>query len=98
MQLALYRIAQESLTNVLRHASASSATVTLTEKDGVYELAVQDDGVGPTAPKHDSGGRGVLGMRERAELLGGTLEAGPVPGGGFRVLAQIPVSTTGEVQ
>jgi len=98
IQLALYRIAQESLTNVLRHASASSVTLTLTETDGVYELAVQDDGVGPTAPKHDSGGRGVLGMRERAELLGGTLEAGPVPGGGFRVLAQIPVSKTGEVQ
>jgi signal transduction histidine kinase len=95
IQLALYRIAQESLTNVLRHAAASVAVVTLAEVDGCYELCVQDDGRGPAAVQRDSGGRGVLGMSERAELLGGTLDAAAVPGGGFRVLARIPVAKTG---
>lgn len=95
IQLALYRIAQESLTNVLRHASASTVLLSLSEKDGLYELSVQDEGGGPFVPKHDSGGRGVLGMRERAELLGGTLEAGPVPNRGFRVTARIPMAKKG---
>ena len=98
IQLALYRIAQESLTNVLRHADATTAVVSLGETDGFYELSVRDNGAGPSAPKHDSGGRGVLGMRERAELLGGTLEAGGVPGGGFLVTARIPVQKKGPAE
>jgi signal transduction histidine kinase len=94
-QLALYRIAQESLTNVLRHAVATTATLTLVEDDGFYVLSVRDNGSGPGMPKHDSGGRGLLGMRERAELLGGKLEAGAVDGGGFLVTARIPMTTKG---
>lgn len=94
VQLALYRIAQESLTNVLRHAAATTATLTLVEDGGFYLLSVGDDGAGAGAPKHDTGGRGLLGMRERAELLGGRLEAGAA-GGGFLVTARIPMAAKG---
>jgi signal transduction histidine kinase len=93
-QLAMFRIVQESLTNVARHAKATTAAVELGEKNGYYEVSVTDNGTAP-APSEDTEGRGLLGMRERAELLGGTLDAGPVAGGGFRVHARIPVRTTG---
>jgi signal transduction histidine kinase len=89
-QLAMFRIVQESLTNVVRHAHASTAAVELGEKDGFYEVSVTDNGTVP-APAGETEGRGLLGMRERAALLGGTLDAGPVAGGGFRVTARIPV-------
>jgi signal transduction histidine kinase len=87
-QLALYRIAQESLTNVVRHSQATRATVTLAEDAGSYRLVVSDNGTPSTTASE--GGRGLLGMRERAELLGGSLEAGPSPRGGFTVTATIP--------
>ena len=93
-QLALYRIVQESLTNVVRHAHATNATVRLTESSGFYELHVADDGTGPVHHNPDGGGRGLLGMRERAELLGGTLDAQRAPGGGFVVTARIPRKDT----
>jgi signal transduction histidine kinase len=89
-QLAMFRIVQESLTNIVRHAHATTARVELGEKGGYYEVTVTDNGTAP-APSGDSEGRGLLGMRERAELLGGTLETGPADGGGFRVKARIPV-------
>lgn len=100
VQLALYRIAQESLTNVLRHSGATSVTLTLREVDGFFELAVLDNGTGQAAAKHeqDSGGRGLLGMRERAQLLGGTLDAGTAETGGFRVVARIPIPTKGSLE
>ncbi|MCU1508430.1 MAG: sensor histidine kinase [Glaciihabitans sp.] len=88
-QLAIYRIVQESLTNVLRHAHARHATVELREENGQYAVTITDDGTAP-APTGTSDGRGLLGMSERAELLGGELSAGPVEGGGFRVDARIP--------
>ena len=90
IQLALYRIAQESLTNVLRHAKASAVTVIAGRDSENYVLSVTDNGTVTPAPRQDSGGRGLLGMHERAELLGGSLEAGPRPGGGFRVTARLP--------
>ncbi len=92
VQLALYRIAQESLTNVLRHANAKKAIVSLREEARVYLLTVTDDGVGAgsQSARKESGGRGLLGMHERTELLGGTLQAGPLPHRGFRVMASIP--------
>jgi signal transduction histidine kinase len=93
-QLAMFRIVQESLTNVLRHARATTAAVTLDDKGGFYEVTVTDNGTSPP-PSRETEGRGLLGMRERAELLGGTLETSPVPGGGFRVVARIPVRTYG---
>jgi signal transduction histidine kinase len=89
-QLALYRIAQESLTNVLRHAKASRVTIDARRDGEDYLLTIADDGTG-TPSGRSEGGRGLLGMHERAELLGGTLEAGPRPGGGFAVTARIPV-------
>lgn len=90
VQQALYRIAQESVTNVLRHAQAGRVSVELVEVDGFYRLLVEDDGVGaPPGPAEH--GNGLLGMTERAELLGGTLETGRSTLGGFRVLARVPV-------
>ncbi len=91
VQLALFRIAQESLTNVTRHADATHATVRLWTEAGAYRLEVVDDGAGSTTPPSETGGRGLLGMRERAELLGGHLSAGPAEDGGFRVSATIPM-------
>ena len=92
VQLALYRIVQESLTNVTRHAAgATAASVILERSGGTYRVTVSDNGTGSvTTPASESGGRGLLGMRERAELLGGHLSAGPADGGGFRVVAELP--------
>jgi signal transduction histidine kinase len=90
VQLAVYRIVQESLTNIVRHARASSARVVLEETARDYLVTVTDDGAGVSTQSDTTGGRGLLGMHERAELLGGTLDAGPLPGGGFRVVATIP--------
>jgi signal transduction histidine kinase len=84
-----YRIVQEALTNTLRHARASRAEVTVRAAGGVLELDVRDDGRGGAFD--DGAGRGIAGMRERAALLGGTLDAGPLEGGGFRVHARIPL-------
>ncbi len=87
---AVYRIVQESLTNVVRHAGASHATVTLRAHDsGALELDVSDDG-GPAAAAKNGTGRGIQGMRERAATTGGTIEIGPRPGGGFGVHATWP--------
>lgn len=87
VQLALYRIAQESLTNVLRHAEARRVEVSVAPHEDGVELVIIDDGHGG----HPSpGGRGLLGMAERATLLGGTFEAGPAGSGGFRVRAILP--------
>jgi signal transduction histidine kinase len=92
VQLALYRIVQESLTNVVRHARATRATVTIIESADSYELVISDNGTGATSStKPGEGGRGLLGMRERAELLGGTLDAGQGKHGGFEVRASIPI-------
>jgi signal transduction histidine kinase len=93
-QLAIFRIVQESLTNIARHAKATTAQVQLAQKRGYYEVTITDNGTAP-APSGETEGRGLLGMRERAELLGGTLEAGPATGGGFRVSARIPVRAGG---
>jgi signal transduction histidine kinase len=86
-----YRIVQEALTNVARHAgSGASARVRLAQHNGSLEVEVVDDGrgAGPTVTP----GGGMTGMRERAQALGGRFEAGGAPGGGFRVWASLPVS------
>jgi signal transduction histidine kinase len=84
---AAYRIVQEALTNTVRHSGGSSATVRLCYDPDALTIEVDDDGreVQPAPP-----GNGVAGMTERARALGGTLDAGPRPGGGFRVLARLP--------
>ena len=85
VELAAYRIVQEALTNVTRHARAQVVTIRLGYADGVT-IDVTDNGVGgPAAP-----GTGITGMQERAAALGGTVDAGPRPGGGFRVRAHLP--------
>lgn len=93
VQLAIYRIVQESLTNVVRHARATGATVTVQVETTDYVVTVADNGDGIEGSEPDSG-RGLLGMRERAELLGGTLETGAAPHGGLLVTARIPVRET----
>jgi signal transduction histidine kinase len=88
VQLAAYRIVQEALTNVTRHAGARRVTVRVRPGDAGEGVAIEvtDYGRGGTAEP----GNGIAGMRERAAALGGTVEAGPGPGGGFRVAAHLP--------
>ncbi len=90
VDLFAYRIVQEALTNVLKHGGAeATAHVRLEESDGHLDIEVTDTGTaGGTLP---GAGQGIVGMRERAALLGGTLEAGPRPEGGFRVVARLPI-------
>ena len=95
VDLAAFRIVQEALTNVVRHAGATRATVRLDRSPGRLVVEVDDNGHGPTG-SDGGGGRGLAGMRERARALGGTLDAGPRPGRGFRVRATLPVPVAGE--
>lgn len=90
--LAAYRIVQEALTNALRHAGPAHATVLLDWRKDALVIDVRDTGSGRGAHSAEmpESGHGLAGMRERAELAGGTLEAGPARGGGFRVRARIP--------
>ncbi len=95
--LSVYRICQESLTNVLKHAGPTpTVTVLVQWTTASLVLEVSDDGRGAAAGS-DGHGQGLLGMRERAAMLGGTLTAGPRPGGGFRVRAEIPIPPTSPV-
>lgn len=89
MQLGVYRIVQEALTNALRHASASRAEVLLKLNPAELYVQVTDDGCG--GPGGGGGGQGLAGMRERARLLGGTLHAGPRADSGFEVSARLPL-------
>jgi signal transduction histidine kinase len=89
---AAYRILQESITNAIRHAGPARVTVSLTYGPDDLELRVADDGRGPRdAGDRAARGQGIVGMRERAALLGGELTAGPRPGGGFQVRASLPL-------
>lgn len=83
-----FRIIQEAVTNVVRHAGTSQCRVTIDQRDGELAIEVTDDGRG--GPVNGTG-YGIAGMRERAALLHGDLSAGPRPGGGFRVAARLPV-------
>ena len=84
-----YRIVQEGLTNVLRHSTAKHARVRIGHDEGALLVEVLDNG--PASTGTGGGGHGLLGMRERAAALGGSCEAGRVPGGGWRVRARIPI-------
>ncbi|GAB6899542.1 sensor histidine kinase [Kineosporia succinea] len=89
--LASYRIVQESLTNVLKHAGpGATAWVRLAWLSEALEIRVEDDGRGAAATPAGPGSQGLIGMRERATLYGGQLEAGPRQGGGFGVRAYLP--------
>jgi signal transduction histidine kinase len=88
--LGIYRIVQESLTNTYRHAGPSEATVRLAYEPGELRVSVEDDGRGAGSTFAGGTGHGLSGMRQRALALGGTFDAGPRPGGGFRVTATLP--------
>ena len=91
--LAAYRVVQEGLTNVLRHARRSAATVGVEWGEELVIMVSDDgDGSGPgdVAGGNGTPGRGLLGLRERLALYGGELTAGPRPGGGWRVRAVMP--------
>jgi signal transduction histidine kinase len=92
VDLSAYRIVQEALTNTLRHANATRAEVTVRYSSDAVEVSVLDDGRDSVAePAEAGGGHGIAGMRERAALVGGELEAGRLPGGGYRVHARLPL-------
>jgi signal transduction histidine kinase len=90
VDLAVYRIVQEALTNVARHAHPAAALVSLAYGDDVIEIVVEDDGL-RAGEANGSGGNGIAGMRERVTALGGEFAAGPRPDVGFRVRARLPL-------
>ena len=92
LELSAYRIVQEALTNVLRHARAARAAVVIRFGSDALELDVVDDGDAP--PGGATSGHGIVGMRERAALYGGSVDAGPDARGGFRVRARFPITTS----
>jgi signal transduction histidine kinase len=92
LDLSAYRIVQEALTNVVRHAGPATARVHIRYAPAAVDIEVTDDGRGGRPPGR---GHGIVGMRERAALYGGSLEVGPLPGGGFRVAARLPLDAGG---
>ena len=94
-----YRIIQESLTNTLKHAGPTSARITISHEQDRVQIEITDDG-GTRAEKQLStsgSGNGLRGMRERAAAIGGSLQAGPRPGGGWQVVASLPLTAATEV-
>jgi signal transduction histidine kinase len=89
IDLSVYRIVQEALTNVRKHAGPAHAHVTVALGPSAVEVVVDDDGAG--AGGRNGGGHGLIGMRERVAVYGGELESGDRPGGGFRVRALLPL-------
>jgi len=90
IDISAYRIVQEALTNVHKHAGAVPTTVRVAWSDGSLELEVRDQGPGVNGNGSSDGGHGLIGMRERVRLLGGELHTGPAAGGGFQVRAVLP--------
>jgi signal transduction histidine kinase len=93
VDLSAYRIVQEALTNTLRHAHATRAEVTVRYAADAVAIEVTDDGAGGAPDPEAGGGHGLVGMRERAALVGGTIEIGAPPQGGFRIRAELPLGT-----
>ncbi|HET7567779.1 MAG TPA: GAF domain-containing protein [Gaiellaceae bacterium] len=92
IETALYRIVQESLTNVVKHARASKVSVVLTRKDDSVSVIVEDDGIGFEPARTRDGGLGLVGMRERVGLLGGRLTVESRPGAGTTFVAEVPLT------
>jgi signal transduction histidine kinase len=88
IDLSAFRIIQEAVTNVVRHAGTDQCRVSIDQQDGYLSIEVTDSGRGGSVA---GTGYGIAGMRERAALLGGGFSAGPRPGGGFRVAARLPL-------
>ena len=94
VELSAYRICQEALTNVLKHAPGARTTVVLTFMEAALGVEVVNQPPPGGRRSEPGGGRGMVGMRERASMLGGDLQFGPAPGGGFRVAATLPTGTS----
>ncbi|MGO9789500.1 MAG: sensor histidine kinase [Solirubrobacteraceae bacterium] len=94
IDLTAFRVVQEALTNTLKHAGPASAQVTVRYAPSALELEISDTGRGPgrTLGSSKNGGHGLVGMRERVILYGGDLRASKRRGGGFQVVARIPIS------
>ena len=90
LDLAAYRVVQEALTNVMKHAGQAKTTVRIEYRPAELLITVCDDG-GPVAAPTGGGGSGLIGLRERIAVYGGELDAGPRPGGGWRLAARIPL-------
>jgi signal transduction histidine kinase len=95
VDLSAYRIVQEALTNVVKHAGPARAQVVVGYRDQDVTVEVTDDGRGVVTSVSDGQartGHGLIGMRERVQAFGGDFQAGPCPGGGFRVAARLPLA------
>ena len=94
LQVALYRVAQEALTNIRRHAQASKVLLRLRYEQGAIELLVLDNGKGAAQTTSESQGEGfgLVGLRERIELLSGQVSYGAAEQGGYRVMVRVPVA------
>lgn len=90
MDLAVYRLVQEALTNTMKHAAGSHVEITIDYGPAVLQVEVNDTGGSPAPSSHTGSGRGLIGLQERIAVYGGTFEAGPSPSGGYRVHAVIP--------
>jgi len=91
--LTAYRVIQESLTNVRKHAACATASLHLGYTARALRLTIANDGHGASGARASGpAGHGIIGMRERVAAVGGRLSAGPRPGGGYRVLAELPLS------
>ena len=91
VDVSVYRIVQEALTNVLKHAGPARADVTIGCAEDAVTIEVTDNGSGQPGPLPPAVGHGLAGMRVRVAIFGGELRAGPRPGGGFAVRARLPL-------
>ena len=91
VDVSVYRIVQEALTNALKHAGPARADVTIGCAAGTVTIEITDNGTGQPGNRTRAGGHGLAGMRERVAVFGGELSAGPRPGGGFAVRARLPL-------
>ena len=91
VDVSVYRIVQEALTNILKHAGRACADVTIGCADEAVTIEITDDGTREPGNQPPAGGHGLAGMRERVAIFGGELHAGPRPGGGFTVRARLPL-------
>jgi signal transduction histidine kinase len=100
LDLSAYRIVQEALTNTLKHAHATTAAVRIRYRPEAVEVEITDNGhpgsapASTTSPASGGSGRGLIGMRERAAIFGGSLECGPQSAGGWGVHAYLPIAVT----
>ena len=92
VDVSVYRIVQEALTNVLKHAGPACADVTVGCADEAVTIEITDNGAGEARDGTQAGGHGLAGMRERVAIFGGELRAGPRPDGGFAVRARLPLA------